>query len=968
MSTYQDILNKINDLRKRIATFHKVVIHAHSPGGSGWKSGNIDSFSETAKWKKEEVAFIEGLKKGDIDLLALTDHMKCSFACELSGADEFSGKITILPGMEVNFRPAPPFNHFRLHLLVIYPEKYPLEKVRKIVPNDVRAEKDCNGQEEIKNIDLQEFIKNVHDSGGLCIAAHIDTDRGVRRTFKQLGKDGIVFYDPNGTLSAEEEKQISEAFKKWILTAGFDGIEVSKYEDKAHYRWASEIDGAVVSIAVLRTSDGHCVGDILKEDRFTYIKMTKPGFSDLKKALCFPDTRIRFAEDLPPTPCPRILGIQIISAGAGGFFKNLEVAFSDNLTCLIGPRGSGKSAIIEALRYIFGYNLTLDKIEEGDELTKKLKELQKATLSNCVIRVIYSGSGEKISVLEATYDAKQEYASRVFTIDGTDCEIHNIEASGQFPLRLFGWSEIETLGREAHRQRDLLDRLVPCLNEKLQSKDELRRLLAQKRKEIEASLTKLNSILKRKSEKIKRYTEYKADFDRYNTPEMEKIFSANDYANAKLLIFTKVKENAESYVSQLKDLEKMDLLSGCDELLNDKSQDFSKWWLEKKEQIALNAKEIEVEGFIAKAKSVLKAVIEKIDLEIVAIEEEITKTDSVIRNGLSGRDSDIAIADLRRTSNERLKEVEVLRKEYMTEWANFEKILKEWKETCSTLNALQHKITGKRITQKEKIEARLNQFETKIMKISIDFKAGQDRSDFEDFLNGDNFFTQSEHGKFRQKDYPRRLATLFTPTEVSEIILNNEKDKLIKDIMADGARIDVDDEMATRILSAFYPFSNDEEAKVPIVDGNKLRKVLEIAEVKWDDLERILLNGEPVEHKSPGQRSSAMLPLIALAETVPLVIDQPEDNLDNQLVGEVLVDILAELKQKRQIIVATHNPNIVVSGDAEEIIVLDALSSKEGKCKICGSIDNAEIVNSVISIMEGGKDAFITRHRRYGLG
>ena len=113
MSIYPDLLNKINELRKGIATFHKVVVHAHSPGGSGWRAGNIESFSDTGKWKKEEIAFIEGLKNGALDLLALTDHMKCGFACELSNADELNGKIVILPGMEVNFRPAPPFNHFR---------------------------------------------------------------------------------------------------------------------------------------------------------------------------------------------------------------------------------------------------------------------------------------------------------------------------------------------------------------------------------------------------------------------------------------------------------------------------------------------------------------------------------------------------------------------------------------------------------------------------------------------------------------------------------------------------------------------------------------------------------------------------------------------------------------------------------------------------------------------------------------
>ena len=109
-----------------------------------------------------------------------------------------------------------------------------------------------------------------------------------------------------------------------------------------------------------------------------------------------------------------------------------------------------------------------------------------------------------------------------------------------------------------------------------------------------------------------------------------------------------------------------------------------------------------------------------------------------------------------------------------------------------------------------------------------------------------------------------------------------------------------------------------------------------------------------------------MLPLIALVEDAPLIIDQPEDNLDNRLVGRMLVDILANLKEKRQIIVATHNPNIVVSGDAEQVIVLNAISISEGECKDSGSIDNDAIVKSIIALLEGGKEAFLIRSRRYG--
>src|SRR5438132_11967280 len=108
-----------------------------------------------------------------------------------------------------------------------------------------------------------------------------------------------------------------------------------------------------------------------------------------------------------------------------------------------------------------------------------------------------------------------------------------------------------------------------------------------------------------------------------------------------------------------------------------------------------------------------------------------------------------------------------------------------------------------------------------------------------------------------------------------------------------------------------------------------------------------------------------MLPLIALSETVPLIIDQPEDNLDNRMVGTTLTKILADLKERRQIIVATHNPNIVVGGDAAEVIVLNSPEAHRATVAPSVSIDDPKIIYVVIAILEGGKDAFLARERRY---
>lgn len=251
------------------------------------------------------------------------------------------------------------------------------------------------------------------------------------------------------------------------------------------------------------------------------------------------------------------------------------------------------------------------------------------------------------------------------------------------------------------------------------------------------------------------------------------------------------------------------------------------------------------------------------------------------------------------------------------------------------------------------------------MTISIRLNPGSDRDSFIEHLTDNSLFTPQNAGNWRANKLPLKVSLVCTPIQLANAILNLDS-SILKGLFVADPDIGLDEDIAERLFSSLHPFKVDGDADIPIVDKDKLGKILLLAEVEWDDEEGILLNGRAVQKLSPGQRSSSMLPLIALVEDAPLIIDQPEDNLDNRLVGRMLVDILANLKEKRQIIVATHNPNIVVSGDAEQVIVLDAISISEGECKDSGSIDNDAIVKSIIALLEGGKEAFLTRSRRYG--
>ncbi len=108
---------------------------------------------------------------------------------------------------------------------------------------------------------------------------------------------------------------------------------------------------------------------------------------------------------------------------------------------------------------------------------------------------------------------------------------------------------------------------------------------------------------------------------------------------------------------------------------------------------------------------------------------------------------------------------------------------------------------------------------------------------------------------------------------------------------------------------------------------------------------------------SAEQRASAILAFLLNFGDEPLIIDQPEDDLDNAMVYDLIVSQIHKIEGKRQLIVATHNPNIVVNGDADWITVLEY---KNGQVRIHkqGNLMDQGIRDSICSIMEGGREAF----------
>jgi len=162
---------------------------------------------------------------------------------------------------------------------------------------------------------------------------------------------------------------------------------------------------------------------------------------------------------------------------------------------------------------------------------------------------------------------------------------------------------------------------------------------------------------------------------------------------------------------------------------------------------------------------------------------------------------------------------------------------------------------------------------------------------------------------------------------------------------------------------------------------NRLRKLLETQPAIFDQLDawwpedmlRVKYSKDPssgkfddLEKGSAGQKAAAILAFLLSHGNEPLIIDQPEDDLDNALIYDLIVAQIHENKNRRQLIIVTHNPNIVVNGDSELVHVL---KFENGQVQIDrqGGLEESSIRESICTIMEGGRQAFDKRYKRITL-
>jgi len=196
----------------------------------------------------------------------------------------------------------------------------------------------------------------------------------------------------------------------------------------------------------------------------------------------------------------------------------------------------------------------------------------------------------------------------------------------------------------------------------------------------------------------------------------------------------------------------------------------------------------------------------------------------------------------------------------------------------------------------------------------------------------------------RQGVVAQRITASIPPAELTAVIRSRDVNSLI-----DRAELNADQaaKVATCLLDPEFLFTLetvelDDQPLIELKDGE---------------------NYKDTSSLSTGQKCTTILPILLLESDSTLIVDQPEDNLDNRFIFQTVVENIRHVKAQRQLILVTHNPNIPVLGDADHVVVLEsdgaqARVTKEGNVETCKG--------EIVTLLEGGAEAFRRRGERYG--
>lgn len=751
-----------------------------------------------------------------------------------------------------------------------------------------------------------------------------DYPAGFRSSILDLGK----FFRKNGALfipahlhqskGPENSRSIDDvydddAFLGFIEDGAFDALEVRTSSTAVFFDGEQKTsDGRAIPAAVcVASSDAHHHDQIPKRNRSTWIRAEHSSFSELKAALSF---RHRVSLQQPPITHARIAGVHV----KGAFIPEMWVPLNEGFNALIGSKGSGKTAFVECIRFALNTHIPTERKEQ---VSRHIGHVLGS--SGFVECLVVNADGSEILITR-----RADAPDRISLLDSSN-EVRHILATDEmpFPISILGWHEIEAVADHAEARIGLLDRIgrEEEINESTrqitaiveQARDILP-LLQRDMKKLEASLKEMWE-LRRKRKTLQRLEQgdllkLQQQYEWFLSTEqklvgLEKMVSERSTQFPGLLQTHFPAEivgppsSDQSAALELAISEIKVRISEHDDVEDSVSSDL---------QAGFNA----VLSATVRAKATIAA--------SFALFRDEFYTPKV--NALATEDREILTRQIQVL--EETKRLPLVEQQSQSLLDNVRLSSNQIADHCDTICAIRETITKKRREAVEVLNLELRDIQLKFLphanqnlREGFIRRFGEDGASFMGFTQGYGKPTTYEN-----------LKAIFS--KLSMITLEEEQWSVSK-VLLDVKFADI----------------------FEVIDDDDLEIALKVGKAGF----------VPIQNLSAGQRCVAVFPLLLRNSRGPLVIDQPEDNLDNRYIADIIGPDLLVQKRNQQFLVTSHNANLVVLTDADLIIHVDS-DGAEASFPSSGflSCSSSNVRKSVLDVLDGGEAALTARQRKYG--
>jgi predicted ATPase len=936
------------------ARFYKSDLHMHSPLDKSWRDRATKICDADTDERKAEVAdlYLRRCHAVELDVIAVVDHNfgrspEAPFLNWLRlrnrpVADELGKEpLIIFPGFEIECRVGRGG-----HIVCLFEPSEHLQTVYDAAARLCGAARfDGNGDPTPSQAALERILREVQEErGGIVIAAHPDRDKGLlaRETAENFWRRE-EFCRPD-LYAMELPKKPSEITADSFLDAVVRNVHPDYWRDRP-------IGCVTVSdckeLEAIEADERNHIGW-----RHCWIRMSRPSVEGLRQAFLARESHIRFSEASPDAAYqhPTIAA----ATSHGGFLEIENLEFSPNLTCIVGGRGAGKSTLVDTLRAACGRLSQAGPEPIRDAVRERIEDTHGGAVTEVVTQA--DGINRRVRFTSA--------GGQAALTDQAGQPMAEDEVRTLFPARFFSQGEIDALAKDETCIQMLLDSFVEeSLAEASGREQEMRDQIAQLDVEIARQRQKASrrTVLQRELDELVAKLDAVGEIQE-QMAQWDAVSEADRRIDRAESISAGVAEGLENARCQV-----------ADSLADVRS-------LQREAANAPDGPSIASRRALSHIGFALTVVSGAMANAERALEQRVTGADSALSR-LKERDwqpiVDAAAAARERTRNELaqagvdIDRFDALSTELQEKVAQLEAVDEAERELHESLEERTDLVQDLHDTWKGATairQAKAADLEDRLSGIRAEVTHQRD---------GDAFYRRlDEMGIWQDK---RRLSEADITEAIAAVGRMAEPELPLAEAFC-RALGDLDD--AASPLRTVWP--NRDARQLEVLTRWFTPPTLEaIQMVSVPDVVRIMVVDEQGNERgelgrvSVGQRGYAVLNMLLAEGQGPLIVDTPEEGLDNEGIYDLLVPRLRQAKESRQIIVVTHNANIPVNADAELVVVLEAgaaegdnteshIRGADTDAPAIGALDRPEVVDAVVSIMEGSQDAFERRRAKYG--